>query len=417
MKPHFLFLVFAAILVAAGCSKNPVQDTASQRPVVSSIAVTAVTPTSATVGGDVTGAGGSDVTARGICFGTEHNPVVTGTTKHEGSGLGRFYSTIGGLDPGVEYFFRAFAQNAYGTSYGAEMSFRTSVDTVPPVVVTEPATSLVNTTALLGGTVTSTGSSNVTERGIFLNMVGNPTPADRMVSCGSGTGSFSSTVTGLYPGTKYYFRAYAVNGAGMTYGLVRTFTIPIAILFMPGSYQEWDPADSNSVLWSPAGNNKYEVYRWQISDIQYKFTQGPDWTINYGDDNGDGTLERNGSSIWLMDQGVIKINADLNNMVHSHYLLSSFSILGTATLGGWDTDTEMENVVGTVCWTLNVALTAGMLKFRANHSWDLNYGDNDNDGFLDQDGQNIVVPEAGNYLITVDFGHAVYSYSIKKMRK
>jgi uncharacterized protein (TIGR02145 family) len=41
---------------------------------------------------------------------------------------------------------------------------------------------------------------------------------------GTGTGSFTSSITGLSPGTVYYVRAYATNSAGTAYGNQQTLT-------------------------------------------------------------------------------------------------------------------------------------------------------------------------------------------------
>ena len=41
---------------------------------------------------------------------------------------------------------------------------------------------------------------------------------------GAGTGSFTSSITGLSPGTAYYVRAYATNGQGTDYGEEENFT-------------------------------------------------------------------------------------------------------------------------------------------------------------------------------------------------
>jgi uncharacterized protein (TIGR02145 family) len=41
---------------------------------------------------------------------------------------------------------------------------------------------------------------------------------------GSGTGTFSGTITGLSPNTTYYVRAFATNGAGTSYGNELSFT-------------------------------------------------------------------------------------------------------------------------------------------------------------------------------------------------
>ena len=49
------------------------------------------------------------------------------------------------------------------------------------------------------------------------------------------------------------------------------------------------------------------------------------------------------------------------------------SIIGDATPGAWDTDTDMTTTDG-IIYTLNgVSLKTGALKFRGDHKWDLPY--------------------------------------------
>lgn len=78
--------------------------------------------------------------------------------------------------------------------------------------------------AILGGAVTNDGGAPVTERGIAFATVQNPTIDNSYQTAGEGIGSFSITLTGLTPGTKYYARAYAVNKAGISYGTEVSFT-------------------------------------------------------------------------------------------------------------------------------------------------------------------------------------------------
>ncbi|MDR2824562.1 MAG: hypothetical protein LBB41_05125 [Prevotellaceae bacterium] len=58
----------------------------------------------------------------------------------------------------------------------------------------------------------------VTEYGFVYNTTGNPTIADNKVTSSDlDDDIFSKEVTGLTCGTAYYFRAYAINGAGISY--------------------------------------------------------------------------------------------------------------------------------------------------------------------------------------------------------
>ncbi len=93
-----------------------------------------------------------------------------------------------------------------------------------PVLTTSSITNITQTTAQCGGNVTSDGGAPVTTRGVCWSMSPTPTIADSKTTDGSGTGSFTSSITGLTAGTDYYVRAYATNSAGTGYGGVDSFT-------------------------------------------------------------------------------------------------------------------------------------------------------------------------------------------------
>lgn len=78
--------------------------------------------------------------------------------------------------------------------------------------------------ATAGGIVTSDGGGTVSTRGVCYSTSANPTTADSKVASGSGTGSFTVTITGLSPSTLYHIRAYATNETGTGYGADETFT-------------------------------------------------------------------------------------------------------------------------------------------------------------------------------------------------
>ena len=79
-------------------------------------------------------------------------------------------------------------------------------------------TKVSTTIATTGGNVTNDGGGAISARGVCWNITGSPTISDNTGSSGAGTGAFSSSLTGLTPGTHYYLRAYATNSAGTAYG-------------------------------------------------------------------------------------------------------------------------------------------------------------------------------------------------------
>lgn len=95
---------------------------------------------------------------------------------------------------------------------------------VVPVVTTDSVTAIGETSATGGGEVTSDGGDEVSARGVCWSTSESPTISDSTTSNGSGTGVFSSAITGLLPGTNYFVRAYAINGVGTGYGQQVSFT-------------------------------------------------------------------------------------------------------------------------------------------------------------------------------------------------
>ena len=96
----------------------------------------------------------------------------------------------------------------------------------PPTVVITSVTGVSVTGAKLHGSVVADGGAAVTERGFVYGTVTNPAIGGAgvtKVKAGSGTGSFTATLTELEPDTTYYVRAYATNSEGTAYGAVIRF--------------------------------------------------------------------------------------------------------------------------------------------------------------------------------------------------
>ncbi|MGE6354955.1 T9SS type A sorting domain-containing protein [Flavobacterium sp. NPDC079362] len=90
-------------------------------------------------------------------------------------------------------------------------------------VTTTTATSVKAVSALMGGNVSLNGGDAMVQKGIVWATTASPTIADHKIQNGTGTGSFSATITGLPSGTTIHYRAYATNSAGTSYGAELTF--------------------------------------------------------------------------------------------------------------------------------------------------------------------------------------------------
>jgi uncharacterized protein (TIGR02145 family) len=94
-------------------------------------------------------------------------------------------------------------------------------------LTTNNTTNLTISSVTSGGSITNGGSADITSRGVCWSTSQNPAVSGSHTSDGTGTGSFTSNITGLTPGTKYYLRAYATNSVGIAYGNEVSFTTSI----------------------------------------------------------------------------------------------------------------------------------------------------------------------------------------------
>lgn len=194
---------------------------------VTTTSVTYIALTEATVGGDITSDGGSEVTERGICYSTKEMPSIEDNKEIAGSGTGTYSCNLKNLLRGTTYYVRAYAINSEGIAYGNQISFSTS--SVMATVETATPTEVGLTNATVGGKVTDDGGSTITEKGICYGQHSLPTIADKKVPLGEGLGAFTHKLTNLTMGATYYVRAYATNANGTNYGESIAFTMGTTI--------------------------------------------------------------------------------------------------------------------------------------------------------------------------------------------
>lgn len=186
-------------------------------PTIVTADVTAISYTSAVCGGDISSDGNAEVTERGICYGTTAQPTTKDSFILCGSGTGSFSTVLPNLQDGVTYYVRAYATNGKGTAYGEQKTF-TTTSYYAPTVSTNAPQNISFTTTTCGGKVLTDGALSITDKGICYGTSPSPTVNSQKISCGTGLGDFTCTLSNLRDSTVYYARAYAVNSKGIAYG-------------------------------------------------------------------------------------------------------------------------------------------------------------------------------------------------------
>lgn len=200
------------------------------------------------------------------------------------------------------------------------------------------------------------------------------------------------------------------------------------VLYVPGAYQGWDPSTAPVIAEANGRPKMYEGYYYMpgSGEQDFKYTNARDWNhINYGD-GGNGIFSTDGAAAGLhvADGGYYECTADLNTNTWTA-TKTIWSIIGDATPGGWNADTQMTYDEANQVWKVTADMVAGgSFKFRANNAWVIDFG-------IDADGNlvyadnpffgytgglnNLTVPSDGNYTITLDLHNSGnYTYILHK---
>lgn len=178
-----------------------------------------------------------------------------------------------------------------------------------------------------------------------------------------------------------------------------------------GTPNGWNGPDTPMTYNSYQDNFKAAV---TLTDGEMKFRFNNDWGVNFGDDGLDGTLEGGGANI-PVSSGHYIITLDLNTQTYELEPVDVWGLVGDAAPNGWNGPNLKflpDFGINEGFYYINgVTLNDGEIKVRQNDAWGLNYGDDGNDGMMEQNGANIPVT-AGTYNIVFDFSGAAPMISL-----
>jgi uncharacterized repeat protein (TIGR02059 family) len=224
-KTSITFLFFIElILIGQSCKKEELST-------LSTSTINNITATSASCGGNITSDGGASVIERGVCWSLNADPTTSDSKTVDGNGTGQFTSNITGLIAGSSYHARAYATNAAGTAYGADLSFATSGKA--PECLTLAATNITSSGTTLNGIVNANYLSTtvIFEYGTTISYGQTVTPVQNLVT-GNAFTNVSADIYGLIPGTIYHFRVKTMNSFGIVFGNDLTITTAFNPLYV-----------------------------------------------------------------------------------------------------------------------------------------------------------------------------------------
>ncbi len=154
--------------------------------------------------------------------------------------------------------------------------------------------------------------------------------------------------------------------------------------YVVGSVQGWSPTEDALIpLFSELSNNSYTG--WVMAPYtndpaaadQIKFLSGPSWTsgeISSADGTISNLVAGGGSNVDLGNTEPELFFIEINTVAFTGEIvregITSIGIIGSATPGGWDADTDLSwDATEQMFIATGVEMSAGEFKFRCNNDW------------------------------------------------
>jgi hypothetical protein len=229
----------------------------------------------------------------------------------------------------------------------------------------------------------------------------------------SGTGVQDGSNISI-PSEGYYQVTFNDVTGAYTFTALTTPTYASIGIIGSGTAGGWD-ADQN--LTQDPANAHLWTGTFTLTDGEAKFRANDAWTNNWGGATYPaGTGTQDGANIPVhAGSYFVRFNdatGEYAFMQTDHATpYTSVGIIGSATPGGWDADTNLkQNPSNPYLWSTLITLTDGEAKFRADDAWTVNWGSAVfPSGSATQDGPNIPV-QSGTYFVTFNSGTGEFSF-------
>ncbi|MBS9767532.1 MAG: hypothetical protein KGV44_08335 [Flavobacteriaceae bacterium] len=120
IKLASVLLLSAFVFFACSKDENGEPAKITQLPEVGDLEISAITTASFRYKASVVNEGSSEITEKGICYGTSENPTTANSKTTDGKGKAIFTGSVEKLTAEKTYFVRAYATNSEGTGYGEQ---------------------------------------------------------------------------------------------------------------------------------------------------------------------------------------------------------------------------------------------------------------------------------------------------------
>ncbi len=243
---------------------------------------------------------GLSITAIGLCWSTEPNPKADGFHMYTTNWSEPYVCTITGLEPNTKYYVRAYALRGLEYYYGTEWSFTTRNGDV--LVTTHTPEHITPESAVCGCDAIVMQGLTLNEMGVCISTESHPVVEGFHFATFDCNEPFVCTFRNLVPETRYFVRAYAIQGLECYYGEEKSFITDnwgdgidnpiISVIQGEGFIQDGYVLESNVVYWygfrmSSNTNSMKELATFRLEakylDMNGSVISVEDNTYNIGD--------------------------------------------------------------------------------------------------------------------------------------